>query len=226
MKNLISKTLKTVKRLFRQYQDPSNQQEIQQLKIELSNWKKACEQKDFICRQIYHDLAAPLGLLRISTQKLGDQALAKPFALSLDRLNKLSEDLKNHKYIWSSNNAKIESLKNTFGTLAQNHKINFAIRANQKALEASPDIPTKQLEFVFLSLYEVILSSTAGESVKILARKSGNKVQLIFLHPSKDFGYKDTDIFYAKSCLQAFNGSLNCLNTSKRTALKIELPLI
>lgn len=205
--------------------DHANQSSsIRQLQSELSHWKDLYEQKDFVCRQIYHDLAAPLGLLRISTQKLGDQAIAKPFALSIDRLNKLSEDLKNHKYIWSSNNSKIESLKNTFEALAQNHKVNFVLRANQKALQSLPDIPTNQLEFVILSLFEVILGSLTSESIRFLARKSGSKIQIIFLIPSRTSSFKDADLFYAKACLEAYKGSLNILKTSKRTALKIELP--
>ena len=70
----------------------------EELRNELSTWIHLCEEKDLLCRQIYHDLASPLGLLKISTHRLGDQNIAKPFALTLDRLTRISEDLQNKKY--------------------------------------------------------------------------------------------------------------------------------
>lgn len=210
----------------------------EKLRNELSTWINLCEEKDLLCKQIYHDLASPLGLLKISTQRLGDQNIAKPFALSLDRLMKISENLQNRKYIWACENPKLEPLKNILEAVAEKKrlltsqmKIQFEIRANAKTLAQIPDVPAVQLHRIFsIILNSMIKSAQPIGDIKLMARHTENNQNLnLVMTGSSIFFTKGDEFNYLRLCIESFGGELSLLRTDiKRnhgTAILIRLPI-
>lgn len=239
-------------KLTKQFEEDLRKEEAKtKLESELSNWMQQCEEKDLVCRQIHHDLASPLGLLRVSTQKLGDQALSKPFALSLDRLTKISEDLQTQKYIWGSENPKLEPLKQTLDAILQEKllltshlKIQYKQKSSKDALNKVPDIPVSQFHRVLSNILNNAIDAIQGDGVvRILARTSGCKLQLIIADSGKGIPkdiaphifekQKSFDkpqgsglgLYHAKICIESFGGQLTLMNTRYGAAFKIELPI-
>lgn len=246
------------KRIVDQYNhDIQKEVSHKKLKTELSDWMSLCEEKDLVCRQIHHDLASPLGLLKISTQKLLDQNLSKPFALSLDRLTKISEDLKTQKYIWSSENPKLENLKQTLDSILQEKrlltshtKIQFSLRAQQKCLNKTPDIPISQLHRVLSNVLNNAIEAiqTSGH-IRVISRYNStqSKIDLIIsdsgtgispeiapyiFEKQKSFNKSQGSglgLYHAKQCLESFGGELLLLKTSQKrkhgAAFLLRLPL-
>ena len=240
------------RKLTEQFEEDLKKEEAKtKLESELSNWMDLCEEKDLVCRQIHHDLASPLGLLKVSTQKLGDQSLSKPFALSLDRLTKISEDLQTQKYIWGSENPKLETLKQTLDAILQEKrlltshlKIQYTLKTNRNGLEQTPDIPVNQFNRVLSNILNNAIDAIQNKgSVKILVRNSKNKIQLIvadsgkgipkdiaphIFEKQKSFNKPQGSglgLYHAKTCIESFGGQLNLMNTRRGAAFKIELPI-
>ena len=213
-----------------------------ELTAQISTWMSLCEEKDLVCRQIYHDIASPLGLLKVSTQKLEDQNIAKPFALTLDRLVKISEDLKTQKYIWASENPKVESLKTTLDAILQEKRlltshmnIRYIVSAKESTTTQIPDIPVGQFHRVLSNILNNAIEAIQPSGIiRILARHSlKNKTLDLIISDNgqgiprevaphvfdkqKSFGKQSSGLglYHAKTCIESFGGQLMLLNTSR-----------
>ena len=193
------------------------------------------EERELVCRQIYHDLASPLGLLKISTTKLEDQSIAKPFALSIDRLIKISEDLKSQKYIWPSKNPTFESLKVNLDKileekrlLTSGSRVKFDVYLSPKALTRTMDIPTEQIQKVLSYVLDsAILSIYPNGTIKVLARNKTGHIDLVIADSGQS---SEKDFLYVQNCLEAFGGKMVFLKTKKepnyKNALLLRLPVL
>lgn len=215
-----------------------------QLKSQLSNWMNLCEEKDLVCKQIYHDLASPLGLMQVAVLKIEDNKIARPFALSLDRLNKISEDLKSQKYIWNSATPTLSSIKNILDNILQekniltsNMNINYKIITLSKSEELKPDIPVSQLSRVLSNiLNNAIEAIQPNGQIKLLLRSVSCKKRIDIIVSDSGEGISpnispfifDKDrtfnknngsglgLYHAKRCIEYFGGKIVLLNTSRK----------
>lgn len=193
------------------------------------------EERELVCRQIYHDLASPLGLLKISITKLEDQNIAKPFALSIDRLIKISEDLKSQKYIWPSKNPAFESLKVNLDKILEEKRlltscsrVKFDVHLSPKALTRTMDMPTEQIQKVLSYVLDrAILSVYPNGTIKVLARNSTGHIDLVIADSGQS---SEKDFLYVQNCLEAFGGKMAFLKTKKEpnytNALLLRLPVL
>lgn len=223
--------------------DLEEEENKKKLQTELSTWMNECREKDLVCKQIHHDLASPLGLLKISTQKLGDQNLAKPFALSLDRIIRISENLKTQKYIWASENPKLETVASALDTIIQEKrmltsraKIKYKLKATASALNKIPDIPVGQFHRVLSNILNNSIDAVKSKgTIKVLARNNSAKNSIELIVSDSGYGvpqeYQEMifekqktfnkprgsglGLYHAKLCIESFGGKLVLLKTKK-----------
>lgn len=182
---------------------------------------------------------------------MGDQTLSRPFALSLDRLTKISEDLQTQKYIWGSENPKLETLNQTLDAILQEKrlltshlKIQYKQKSSKDTLSKVPDIPVNQFHRVLSNILNNAIDAVQNNgTVRILTRTSGKKLQLIIADSGKGIP-KDIvpyifdkrksfnkpqgsglGLYHAKTCIESFGGQLTLMNTRRGAAFKIELPI-